>query len=154
MTETRRSSGEPLPSNVGSGAPIDSGSAMRMALTVSQPADADRRREDECTPVGDRYRYRVPKVWYRVPMAFNVKDDEVIRLADELATRLHLPSRIDAIRHALKAQIEVTQSRARNRSDELLDVLSAEIWPLLTDRSPITKAEREQALGYDPATGV
>jgi len=87
-------------------------------------------------------------------MAFNVKDDEVIRLADELATRLHLPSRIDAIRHALKAQIEVTQSRTRNRSDELLDVLSTEIWPLLTDRSPISKAEREQALGYDPATGV
>jgi antitoxin VapB len=44
-------------------------------------------------------------------MAFNVKDDEVIRLADELAKRLHLPSRIDAIRHALRAQIEVTQSR-------------------------------------------
>ena len=98
--------------------------------------------------------YRVPEIWYRVPMAFNVKDDEVIRLADELATRLHLPSRIDAIRHALKAQIEVTQSRTRNRSDELLDVLSTEIWPLLTDRSPITTAEREQALGYDPATGV
>lgn len=87
-------------------------------------------------------------------MAFNVKDAEVIRLADELATRLHLPSRIDAIRHALKAQIAVTQSRAANRSDELLEVLSAEIWPLLTDRSPITKAEREQALGYDAATGV
>jgi antitoxin VapB len=87
-------------------------------------------------------------------MAFNVKDDEVIRLADELAMRLHLPSRIDAIRHALKAQIQVTQSRTGNRADELLDVLSAEIWPLLTDRSPITKSERERALGYDAATGV
>lgn len=87
-------------------------------------------------------------------MAFNVRDDEVIRLADELAARLHLPTRIDAIRHALKAQIEVTQSRTGSRADELLDVLQAEIWPLLADRSPITKEEREQALGYDPAIGV
>jgi antitoxin VapB len=87
-------------------------------------------------------------------MAFNVKDDEVIRLADELASRLHLPSRIDAIRHALRAQIEVTRSRSGSRTDELLDVLRTEIWPLLKDRSLITKAEREQALGYDPKTGV
>lgn len=87
-------------------------------------------------------------------MAFNVKDDEVIRLADELAQRLHLPSRIDAIRHALRAQIEVTQIRTGNRGDELLDVLRNEVWPLVSDRSPITKAEREQVLGYDPTSGV
>ncbi|ETW26689.1 type II toxin-antitoxin system VapB family antitoxin [Mycobacterium gastri] len=87
-------------------------------------------------------------------MAFTVKDQEVIDLADTLAARLHLPSRIDAIRHALKAQLEVTQSRTGNRADELLEVLESEIWPLLKDRSPITKAEREHVLGYDPATGV
>ncbi|WP_293003387.1 type II toxin-antitoxin system VapB family antitoxin [Mycobacterium sp.] len=87
-------------------------------------------------------------------MAFTVKDDEVIELADELAKRMHLPSRIDAIRHALRAQIEVTQTRTGNRADELLDVLHNEIWPLLPAGGPITKAEREQALGYDPETGV
>lgn len=87
-------------------------------------------------------------------MAFNLKDEEVIRFADELAVRLHLPSRIDAIRYALRAQIEITQSRTGNRTDELLDVLKHEIWPLLHDRTPITKSEREQALGYDTATGV
>jgi antitoxin VapB len=87
-------------------------------------------------------------------MAFNVKDEEVIRLADELMQRLGLTSRIDAIRHALKAQIEVTQSRVGNRTGELLGVLENEIWPLLNDGAPITKAEREQILGYDPATGV
>lgn len=38
--------------------------------------------------------------------------------------------------------------------DGLLDVLGAEIWPLLTDRSPITKSERERALGYDSASGM
>jgi antitoxin VapB len=98
--------------------------------------------------------YDIPLYWYPVPVAFNVKDDEVIRLADELAKRLHLPSRIDAIRHALRAQIAVTQSRTGNRADELLEVLNAEIWPMLTDRSPVTKSERERALGYDSATGV
>ncbi len=87
-------------------------------------------------------------------MAFTVRDDEVIQLADELMRRLHLGSRIDAIRHALKAQIEVTQSRTGNRTDELLDVLHSEIWPLLNNGTPISKAEREQILGYDPATGV
>ncbi len=87
-------------------------------------------------------------------MAFNVKDQEVIELADELMARLHMSSRIDAIRHALKAQIEITQSRTGNRTDELLDVLDTEIWPLLNDGAPITKAEREQILGYNPATGV
>lgn len=87
-------------------------------------------------------------------MAFNVKDEEVIRLADDLMRRLRLPSRIDAIRYALKAQIEVTQSRAGNRADELLDVMTNEIWPMLNDGKPITKQEREQILGYDPGTGV
>ncbi len=87
-------------------------------------------------------------------MAFNVKDEEVIRLADELMQRLHLTTRIDAIRHALKAQIEITQSRTGNRTDELLAVMRHEIWPLLNDGTPITKAEREAILGYDPATGV
>lgn len=87
-------------------------------------------------------------------MAFNVKDEEVIELADELMRRLHLSSRIDAIRHALKAQIEVTRSRSGGRADELLDVLTNEIWPLLADGSPISKSERERILGLDPRSGV
>ena len=87
-------------------------------------------------------------------MAFTVRDEEVIQLADELMRRLHLTSRIDAIRQALKAQIDITQSRTGNRTDELLAVLHSEVWPLLSDGSPISKAEREQILGYDPATGV
>lgn len=87
-------------------------------------------------------------------MAFNVKDQEVIELADELMHRLHLSSRIDAIRHALKAQIEVTQSRSGGRADELLEVLTNEIWPLMADGSPITKSERERILGLDPQSGV
>ena len=36
-----------------------------------------------------------------------------------------------------------------SRSRDLLAVLASEVWPLLSDGSPITKAEQEHALG-DP----
>lgn len=36
----------------------------------------------------------------------------------------------------------------------LLDVLRREVWPLLSDRSVLTKADRGRMLGYDPKTGV
>jgi antitoxin VapB len=43
------------------------------------------------------------------------------------------------------------QFGAREAADDLLSFLKAEIWPLLEDRSPITKAQREQMLD-DPTT--
>jgi antitoxin VapB len=86
-------------------------------------------------------------------MALNIKDPEVDRLAAELASRLHT-TKTDAIRHALHAQLSLLESRDGDRQAQLLDVMRAEIWPLLTDRTPITKREREEILGYDPETGV
>jgi antitoxin VapB len=86
-------------------------------------------------------------------MALNIKDPEVDRLAAELAARLHT-NKTDAIRHALNAQLALLQSHAGNREEQLLNVMETEIWPLLTDRTPITKREREEILGYDPKTGV
>jgi antitoxin VapB len=86
-------------------------------------------------------------------MALNIKDSEVDRLATELAARLHT-NKTDAIRQALYAQLALLESRAGDRQERLFDVLRTEIWPLLTDRSPITKREREKILGYDPETGV
>lgn len=41
-----------------------------------------------------------------------------------------------------------------SRQADVLRVLENDVWALVKDRSPITKAEREQALGYDAATGV
>ncbi|MCF6390616.1 hypothetical protein L2K20_26915 [Mycobacterium sp. MBM] len=38
--------------------------------------------------------------------------------------------------------------------DKLLDVLSREVWPLLSAHEPFTRAQREEVLGYDPARGV
>jgi antitoxin VapB len=32
--------------------------------------------------------------------------------------------------------------------------MRTEIWPLLPDQTAITKADREDILGYDPETGV
>jgi antitoxin VapB len=86
-------------------------------------------------------------------MALNIKDPEVDRLASELAARLHT-NKTDAIRQALNAQLALLQSRTGNREEQLLNVMRTEIWPLLTDRTPIKKREREEILGYDPATGV
>lgn len=86
-------------------------------------------------------------------MALNIKDPEVDRLATELAGRLHT-NKTDAIRRALTAQLALLQSHAENRVDGLLDVMRSEIWPLLSDRTPITKREREEILGYDPKTGA
>jgi antitoxin VapB len=86
-------------------------------------------------------------------VALNIKDPEVDRLAAELATLLHT-NKTDAIRHALHAQLALLESRAGDRQAQLLNVMRTEIWPLLTDRRPITKREREEILGYDPKTGV
>jgi antitoxin VapB len=86
-------------------------------------------------------------------VALNIKDPEVDRLATELAARMHT-NKTDAIRQALRAQLGLLESLAGDRHDRLLDVMRTEIWPLLTDRSPITKREREEILGYDPESGV
>jgi antitoxin VapB len=86
-------------------------------------------------------------------MALNIKDPEVDRLATELATHLHT-NKTGAIRHALNAQLALLQAHVGNREAQLLDVMRTEIWPLLIDRTPITKREREDTLGYDPETGV
>lgn len=86
-------------------------------------------------------------------MALNIKDPEVDRLATELAARLRT-NKTDAIRKALNAQLMVLQSHTGDREEQLLDVMRTEVWPLLRDRTPITKREREEILGYDPDTGV
>ncbi len=43
-----------------------------------------------------------------------------------------------------------TGSGTGGQANDLLSFLKTEIWPLLVDRSPITKAEREQMLDDPP----
>jgi antitoxin VapB len=87
-------------------------------------------------------------------MALNIKDGEVDRLADELARRMGHGNKTQAIRDALRAQLALLESRAGDRAAQILDVMRTEIWPLLPDRAPLTKKDREAILGYDPKTGV
>ena len=84
---------------------------------------------------------------------WNIKDPEVDRLAQELAERLGT-NKTDAVRRALAAELEGLGVRRRARADRLLDVMRTEIWPLAADRRPVSKAEREEILGYDPEAGV
>lgn len=87
-------------------------------------------------------------------MALNIKNPEVDRLAEELAERMGHHNKTRAIRDALRAQLSLLDARAGDRVTHLLDVMRTEIWPLLPAQPPITKAEREQILGYDAETGA
>ena len=87
-------------------------------------------------------------------MALNIKDPEVDRLAAELAVRMGHHNKTRAIRDALRAQLSILEARDDDRVAHLLDVMRTEIWPLLPAQPPITKAEREQILGFDPEDGV
>jgi antitoxin VapB len=86
-------------------------------------------------------------------MALNIKDPEVDRLAAALAARWGT-TKTDAIRRALNAQLALLQAHRTDQQDALLEVMRTEIWPLLDARRPLSKADREDILGYDPATGV
>lgn len=90
---------------------------------------------------------------YHSTMALNIKDPEVDRLAAELAARWDT-TKTDAIRRALNLQLSSMQTRRTDQEDALQEVLRTEIWPLLDDRRPVSKGEREKILGYSPGAGV
>lgn len=87
-------------------------------------------------------------------MAFNIKDQELVDLAEELAARMGHNNKTRAIRDALRSQLALLEAQYGNRTTHLLDVMRTEIWPLLPAQPPVTKDEREQILGYDPETGA
>jgi antitoxin VapB len=81
-------------------------------------------------------------------MALNIKDAETEELAAQLAARLNI-NKTAAVRHALRAQLALLESRDHDRLDEALGVLRTEIWPLTAGFTPITKEDREAILGYN-----
>ncbi|RIT36786.1 antitoxin VapB36 [Mycobacteroides abscessus] len=87
-------------------------------------------------------------------MALNIKDPELVQLAEELAARMGHNNKTQAIRDALRSQLSLLETQYGDRTTHLLDVMRTEIWPLLPTQPPITKAERDQILGYDPETGA
>lgn len=93
---------------------------------------------------------------YDYTMALNIKDQETEKLAAEVA-ELTGDSKTGAVRNALREkrdrlELERKSGRPRRRGDLLL-FLETQIWPQIPEElrgKPITKAEREEILGYGP----
>lgn len=87
-------------------------------------------------------------------MALNIKNAEAERLASELAS-LTGETKTQAIAVALRERLErlrAAESR-EDRAASIRRVLEEEIWPLVpadVRGKPLTKAEREEILGYGP----
>jgi antitoxin VapB len=87
-------------------------------------------------------------------MALNIKDPETERLAAEVAA-LTGESKTRAVRVALEERKERLERAddAEERVRRVRRIFEEEIWPLVPDDvrgKPITKAEREEILGYGP----
>jgi antitoxin VapB len=87
-------------------------------------------------------------------MALNIKNAEVERLAAEVA-ELTGESKTEAIKVALAEKKErlVSQCEHRQRVGRMFDWLEKEVWPNLPEDvrgKHISKAEREEMLGYGP----
>lgn len=87
-------------------------------------------------------------------MALNIKNPEVERLAEELAS-LTGESKTETVRRALVARREqlAHQVVRQSRGESFLSYLEEEVWPrvpreLLGKR--MTRREREEILGYGP----
>ncbi len=89
-------------------------------------------------------------------MALNIKDQETEKLAAEVA-ELTGDSKTGAVREALREkrdrlEFERGGSKEKRRRD-LRRFMETEIWPNIPDElrgKSITKAEREEILGYGP----
>jgi antitoxin VapB len=90
-------------------------------------------------------------------MALNIKDKETEALVNEIAS-LTGETKTGAVRQAARERLERLRLRSGNnpRRDaaSMRRWLETEIWPLIPEdhRSgePMTKAEREELLGYGP----
>ena len=88
-------------------------------------------------------------------MALNIKNAETERLAAEVA-ELAGESKTQAVTVALRERRERLRRRetVEERRARFRRVLEEEVWPLIPpeqlDRPPMTKAEREEILGYGP----
>lgn len=87
-------------------------------------------------------------------MPINIKDPEVERLASDVVALTH-ETKTSAIRVALEERKErlAAQARCRERGARLRRFLEEEAWPQLPEGErgkPLSKAGREEILGYGP----
>ena len=102
---------------------------------------------------GHRYTLTPQIVYHGVAMALNIKNDEVERLATEVA-RLTGESKTEAIRRALEERrrrlrsVSTSERRAR-----VLRFLEKKVWPGLPKGQVgrrLSRAEEDEILGYGP----
>ena len=86
-------------------------------------------------------------------MALNLKNDEVERLAAEVA-RLTGESKTEAIRRALLERRERLKGRTlEQRRDRVLKLLEKRVWPTIPENQwgrRLTRAEEDEILGLGP----
>ncbi len=84
-------------------------------------------------------------------MALNIKDPETERLAAEVAA-LTCQTKTGAVRYALRQVLQAKSPPSVTRREErLIRFLEEEIWPLIPPDQlgePVSKAEREEILGF------
>jgi antitoxin VapB len=89
-------------------------------------------------------------------MALNIKDKETEALVAEIAA-LTGETKTGVLRRAARERLErlkVESGNPRRDAESMRRWLETEIWPLFPkealDREPMTKAEREEILGFGP----
>ncbi len=87
-------------------------------------------------------------------MALNIKDPETERLVAEVAERTG-QSKTAAVRAAMQEVLNQLRAEetVEQRRERFHRFLETEIWPMIPPDQlgkPITKAEREEILGYGP----
>ena len=91
-------------------------------------------------------------------MALNIKDKETEALVAEIVS-LTGETKTGAVRQAARERLERLRLQSgkpnpRRDAESFRRWLETEIWPLIPDdvrgRKPLTKAEREEILGYGP----
>lgn len=88
-------------------------------------------------------------------MALNIKDKETEALVAELAARTG-ETKTGAVRTAARERLDRLDRRATRRKrspEEIQQWLETEIWPQIPEEllgRGLTKAEREEILGYGP----
>jgi antitoxin VapB len=96
----------------------------------------------------------IPPLWENSTMALNIKDKETETLVAEIAA-LTGETKTGAVRKAARERLERLrlQEDPRRDAESFRRFLETEIWPLIPDEllgKSISKAEREEILGYGP----
>jgi antitoxin VapB len=95
-------------------------------------------------------------MWENSTMALNIKDKETEALVAEIASMTG-ETKTAAVRKAARERLErlkLQSGSPRRDAESMRRWLETEIWSLFPeetlDREPMTKAEREEILGFGP----